>query len=108
MALTPTKSPILFTSTMSFFGMSLKHAFGVSALQYAGRHFEMPTQEQLNSPTIHFSSDAGVPTGEAKMKSVVHHKGIGSAAKPSAGMICAMSRVRKLYVKFLNFSSSGP
>ena len=46
----------------------------------------MPTQEQLNSPTIHFSSSLGVPSGEAKMKSVVHHKGTGSSASSRDGI----------------------
>merc|ERR1711967_187935 len=107
-ALTPTRLPIFLTSTMSFLGMSLKHALGVSSLQYAGRHFEMPTQEQLNSPTIHFSSSDGVPSGEARMKSVVHHSGIGSSGMPRAGMILSRSVVRKFLVRFANLGSSGP
>eukprot|EP00446_Apocalathium_sp_SHHI-4_P042846 CAMPEP_0177349838 /NCGR_PEP_ID=MMETSP0368-20130122/31009_1 /TAXON_ID=447022 ORGANISM="Scrippsiella hangoei-like, Strain SHHI-4" /NCGR_SAMPLE_ID=MMETSP0368 /ASSEMBLY_ACC=CAM_ASM_000363 /LENGTH=97 /DNA_ID=CAMNT_0018811737 /DNA_START=379 /DNA_END=675 /DNA_ORIENTATION=- len=95
-------------SFMSSSEMSFTLAFGVSSWQYAAKHFEMPTHEQLNSPTIHFSSAAGVPSGDANMKSVVHHIGTGSAAKPKAGMINARSFSKKFVVKFLNFSSSGP
>jgi hypothetical protein len=68
----------------------------------------MPTQEQLNSPTIHFSCSAGVPTGDARMKSVVHHSGMGSSARPSAGMTNGRSLDRKLVVRFMNLGSSGP
>merc|ERR1719450_432405 len=92
----PTRLPIFLTSTMSFLGMSLKHASGVSSLQYAGRHLEMPTQEQLNSPTIHFSSLVAVPGGEELMKSEVHHSGMGSLSRPSAGMIFGRSVTVKL------------
>merc|ERR1719463_647316 len=81
---------------------------GMSSLQYAGKHFETPTHEQLNSPMIHFSSSAGVPSGDARMKSPVHHSGIGSFGKPSAGMTLSMSSVKNFVVKFENFGSSGP
>merc|ERR1719262_2159202 len=101
-------SPYLSASARSSGEMSVKHASGVSSLQYAGRHFEMPTQEQLNSPTIHFSSSAGVPSGDARMKSVVHHRGIGSSARPSEGITFTRSRFRKFSVKVVNFGSSGP
>ena len=39
-------------------------------LQDADRHFEITTMDQLTSPTIHVSSDAGVQAREAKMKSI--------------------------------------
>jgi hypothetical protein len=68
----------------------------------------MPTQEQLNSPTIHFSSSAGVPSSDARMKSVVHQSGIGSSASPRAGITCTRSFFKKFSVKVANFASSGP
>merc|ERR1712078_798750 len=61
-ATSPIMSPYFFATSLSSAGMSFQLAFGVSSLQYAGRHFEIPTHEQLNSPTIHFSSSAGVPS----------------------------------------------
>merc|ERR1719197_1889524 len=104
-------APISFAysiaAALSSAGMSSQQALGVSSLQYAGKHFEMPTQEQLNSP-IHFSSSAGVPSGDARMKSPVHQRGMGSLSRPSAGMTWLMSFSRKFSVKFLNFGSSGP
>merc|ERR1712083_129453 len=106
-AFTPIKSPIRIASSLSSAGMSLKHAFGVSSLQYAGRHFDIPTHEQLNPPTIHFSSSVGVPSGDAKMKSVVHHKGIGSSGNPNAGITCSRSFFKNPSVKFANLGSSG-
>ena len=42
-------------------------------------------------PRLHFSSLASVPGGEALMKSVVHHKGMGSAARSKDGMMCGKS-----------------
>merc|ERR1711937_356673 len=95
-------------ASLSSSGMSFQQALGVSSLQYAGKHFETPTHEQLNSPMIHFSSSAGVPSGDARMKSPVHQRGIGSFGRPSAGMTWVMSFSRKLVVRFLNFGSSGP
>jgi len=68
----------------------------------------MPTHEQLNSPTIHFSSSVGVPSGDERMKSVVHHRGSGSSARSSAGMTNERSFDKKLSVRVLNFGSSGP
>ena len=80
----------------------------MSSLQYAARHLEMPTHEQLNSPTIHCSCSVGVPMGEARMKSEVHHNGTGSLARPKAGITWGKSRSKKFFVKFMNFGSSGP
>merc|ERR1712196_573160 len=99
-------SPYPNAAFLSSSGMSSQHAFGVSSLQYAGKHFETPTQEQLNSPMIHFSSAVGVPSGDARMKSPVHQSGIGSFSRPSAGMTLPMSSVRKPLVRFAYFSSS--
>ena len=87
--------------------MSSQHAFGVSSLQYAARHREIPTHEQLNSPTIHFSYAEGVPGGDALMKSDVHQSGIGSSASPSDGITLGMSSPRNPRVKFANNGSSG-
>merc|ERR1719454_1617036 len=106
----PTRLPYFFATSLSSAGMSFHDAFGVSSLQYAGKHLEMPTHEQLNSPTIHFSSSGLVPTGEALMKSEVHHRGMGSSPRPRAGMILGRSQsaaVRKPSVRFLNCFSSG-
>merc|ERR1719424_2032340 len=105
-ATVPIKSPYLIASALSSALMSFQPTLGVSSLQYAARHLEIPTHEQLNSPMIHFSS--GVPTGDARMKSPVHHSGIGSSANPSAGITFSMSSVKNLFVKFANFGSSGP
>merc|ERR1719387_452077 len=101
-------SPYPNAAFLSSSGMSSQHAFGVSSLQYAGKHLETPTQEQLNSPMIHFSSSDGMPSGDARMKSPVHQSGIGSSARPSEGMTLSMSSVRNFFVKFANFASSGP
>merc|ERR1711948_170582 len=101
-------SPYLVACPASSAGMSFHETFGVSDLQYAGRHFEMPTHEQLNSPTIHFSSSGFVPAGEELIKSDVHHSGIGSSPRPSAGMIFVRSPSKKPLVKFANSCSSGP
>ena len=95
-------------SPLSSNDMSSQHALGVSSLQYAAKHLEIPTHEQLNSPTIHFSCATGVPSGDANMKSVVHHNGIGSFGRPSAGITLSMSFVKKFVVRFANFGSSGP
>merc|ERR1719236_45675 len=95
-ATSPIMSPYFFATSLSSGGMSFQEAFGVSSLQYAGRHFEIPTHEQLNSPTIHFSSSDGVPSGDARIKSVVHHSGIGSEARSRAGMTCGRSFDKKL------------
>merc|ERR1719238_1081704 len=107
-ATSPMISAYFMASFFSSSEISFQQAFGVSSLQYAARHLEMPTQEQLNSPMIHFSSAAGVPSGDARMKSPVHQSGIGSEARPSAGITLSMSSVRNPFVKFANFSSSGP
>merc|ERR1719389_385170 len=94
------REPILCASLRSSGAMSLYFALGVSSLQKAARHFEMPTQEQLNSPTIHFSSALAVPGGEELMKSVVHHNGIGSLASPRDGITSGRSVVKKFFVRF--------
>merc|ERR1719171_2389282 len=107
-ATSPISLAYTIAASLSSAGMSFQQAFGVSSLQYAGKHFEIPTQEQLNSPMIHFSSSDGVPSGDARMKSPVHQSGIGSFGKPSAGMTLSMSSVRNFVVKFENFGSSGP
>merc|ERR1719420_1244859 len=107
-ATVPIKSPYFIASDLSSAVMVSQPTSGVSSLQYAARHREMPTHEQLNSPMIHFSSSTGVPTGDARMKSPVHHSGIGSSARPSAGITLSMSSVKNLFVKFANFGSSGP
>ena len=51
----------------------------------------MHNEQQLNSPTIHFSSSLGVPSGEAKMKSVVHQRGTGSSGRSRAGITSGRS-----------------
>merc|ERR1719163_679403 len=107
-ATSPISLAYVIAAALSSAGMSSQQAFGVSSLQYAGKHFEIPTHEQLNSPMIHFSSADGVPSGDARIKSPVHHNGIGSSGKPSAGMTLSMSSVRNFVVKFENFGSSGP
>merc|ERR1719460_3277012 len=107
-ATSPILSPIFIASSLSARGMSSQQASGFSGLQNAGKHFEMPTHEQLNSPTIHFSCAEGVPGGDALMKSDVHQSGIGSSARPSAGITLGMSSPRKPRVKFANNGSSGP
>merc|ERR1711979_97083 len=75
--------PYFVASSCSFLGMSFQDTFGVSALQYAARHLEIPTQEQLNSPTTHFCSAAGTAVqhspSEALIMSAVHQRGIGSS-----------------------------
>merc|ERR1719382_649896 len=79
----PTMSPYLVACPASSAGMSFHETFGVSGLQYAGRHFEMPTHEQLNSPTTHFCSVTSTFSQhfpkEALIMSAVHHRGIGSS-----------------------------
>ena len=55
-----------------------QQALGPLSSQEAAKQWEIPTQEQLNSPTTHFSSSAFV---EALMKSVVHQSGNGPSAK---------------------------
>merc|ERR1719269_241588 len=107
-ATSPILLPIFIASALSASGMSSQPASGLSLLQNAGRHFEMPTHEQLNSPTIHFSCDEGVPGGDALMKSDVHQSGIGSSASPSDGITFGMSSPRKPRVRFANNGSSGP
>merc|ERR1712228_613937 len=86
-ASTPTMSPYLVASAASPAGMSFQETFGVSALQYAGRHFEMPTHEQLYSPTTHFCSATGTPDQhsprEALIMSAVHQSGMGSSGSSS-------------------------
>merc|ERR1712228_636198 len=86
-ASTPTISPYLVASAASPAGMSFQETFGVSALQYAGRHFEMPTHEQLYSPTTHFCSATGTPDQhsprEALIMSAVHQSGMGSSGSSS-------------------------
>merc|ERR1719271_906975 len=104
-ATSPMALAYIMAASLSSAGMSFQQAFGVSSLQYAGKHFEIPTQEQLNSPMIHFSSADGVPSGDALMKSPVHQSGIGSSSRPSAGMMLLMSSSRKFFVKFANFCS---
>merc|ERR1719201_2727950 len=107
-ATSPILFPIFIASALSASGTSAQPALGLSLLQNAGKHFEMPTHEQLNSPTIHFSFSAGVPGGDALMKSDVHQSGIGSSASPRAGITFSMSSLRKPLVRFANFVSSGP
>merc|ERR1712099_105778 len=97
-AFAPMRSPYLLASARSSEETSVKQALGVSSLQYAAKQREIPTQEQLNSPMIHFSSAAAVPSGEALMKSPVHHKGTGSSAKPKAGITCGRSSFKKFFV----------
>merc|ERR1712226_946976 len=80
-------SPYLVASLASLVGISFQETFGVSALQYAARHFEIPTQEQLNSPTTHFCSGTGTALqhspSEALIMSAVHQSGIGSLGSSS-------------------------
>merc|ERR1711972_983593 len=104
-AFCPIKLPRYVASIRSFTGMSKKVAFGVSALQYAGKHFEMPTQEQLNSPTIHLSMVHGVPglPGSELMKSAVHYSGSGSLGNSrfaiSVGMSFSVKSDIKVFLK---------
>merc|ERR1719201_1807476 len=107
-ATSPILLPIFIASALSSSLMSSQLAFGFLSLQNAARHFEMPTHEQLNSPTIHFSWEEGVPGGDALMKSDVHQSGIGSLPSPRAGIPLSMSSPRKPLVRFANFLSSGP
>merc|ERR1712185_575907 len=79
----PTISPYFVACPASSAGMSFHDTFGVSGLQYAARHLEMPTHEQLNSPTTHFCSSTGTAVQhsprEALIMSAVHQRGIGSS-----------------------------
>merc|ERR1712061_759775 len=81
----PTMSPYFVAWPASSAGMSFHETLGVSVLQYAGRHLEIPTHEQLNSPTTHFWSLTSTASQhfprEALIMSAVHHKGIGSSAR---------------------------
>merc|ERR1719382_329572 len=83
----PTMSPYFVACPASSAGMSFQDTLGVSGLQYAARHFEMPTQEQLNSPTTHFCSATGTAVQhsprEALIMSAVHQRGIGSSGSSS-------------------------
>merc|ERR1719440_1011110 len=83
----PTMSPYLVACPASSAGMSFHETLGVSGLQYAGRHLEMPTHEQLNSPTTHFCSGTGTEVQhsprEALIMSAVHQSGIGSSGSSS-------------------------
>merc|ERR1712232_289278 len=83
----PTISPYLVACSASSSGISFHETLGVSGLQYAGRHLEMPTHEQLNSPTTHFcfstsTADQQSPR-DALIMSAVHQRGIGSFSRPS-------------------------
>merc|ERR1719401_315103 len=93
----PTMLPYLVACPASSAGMSFHDTFGVSGLQYAARHLEMPTHEQLNSPTTHFCSATGTAVQhsprEALIMSAVHHKGIGSSGRS------------KVFIKTLQSSS---
>merc|ERR1719229_2086851 len=79
----PTMSPYFVACPASSSGISFHETLGVSGLQYAGRHLEMPTHEQLNSPTTHFWSATGTASQhsprEALIMSAVHQRGIGSS-----------------------------
>merc|ERR1719392_379085 len=83
----PTMSPYFVACPASSAGMSFQDTFGVSGLQYAARHLEMPTHEQLNSPTTHFCSATGTAVQhlpkEALIISAVHQSGIGSSPSSS-------------------------
>merc|ERR1711920_552266 len=79
----PTMSPYFVAWPASSSGMSFHETLGVSGLQYAGRHLEIPTHEQLNSPTTHFCSLTSTFSQhfpkEALIMSAVHQRGIGSS-----------------------------
>merc|ERR1740121_884543 len=87
----PTMSPYFVACPASSAGMSFHDTFGVSSLQYAGRHLEMPTHEQLNSPTTHFWSSTGTAAQhspeDALIMSAVHQRGIGSSGRPNVFII---------------------
>merc|ERR1712039_283246 len=103
-AFCPIKLPKYVASIKSRTGMSKKEAFGVSALQYAGKHLEMPTQEQLNSPTIHLSMVHGVPglPGSELMKSAVHQRGKGSLGSSRLAIKLGMSLSVKSAINLAN------
>merc|ERR1719414_1585885 len=96
-------SPYLVASAASAAGMSFQDTFGVSGLQYAARHLEMPTQEQLNSPTTHFCSATGTAVQhsprEALIMSAVHQRGIGSSGSSKVFINTGQSSSTNFFIR---------
>ena len=68
-------------------------------------NLEMPTHEQLNSPTVYWVEPSSAVYG---IRSVVQMIGNGSPSRPSAGMIFGRSSSNSLRFRSANFGSFGP